>query len=236
MKTTAQDVAIEQIIRQIQNKEIFPGARLFETDLEKSLDMSRTPIRGALDQLVADGILEKKQCQRGYFFPKLSLADLFEAYTFRERLEVTSVNLACLKWSDQKEKRMYEALKWESESSNTQIADTYKDISNGYHVTLASASDNEYLVRALKQVYLRICMYELFYGISIYRVNRSQDQYKYLNDQMIIQHEDIVASIAQGDSACATKKMLHHLRNTAVVCEHVKLFPGWEEYEKLYPI
>lgn len=236
MKTTAQDVAIEQIIRQIQNKEIFPGARLFETDLEKSLDMSRTPIRGALDQLVADGILEKKQYQRGYFFPKLSLADLFEAYTFRERLEVTSVNLACLKWSDQKEKRMYEALQWESESSNTQIADTYKDISNGYHVTLASASDNEYLVRALKQVYLRICMYELFYGISIYRVNRSQDQYKYLNDQMIMQHEDIVASIAQGDSACATKKMLHHLRSTAVVCEHVKLFPGWEEYEKLYPI
>ena len=65
IKTTAQDAALEQIMELIQRKEIFPGARLFETDLEKSLGMSRTPIRGALDQLVVDGILEKKQNQRG---------------------------------------------------------------------------------------------------------------------------------------------------------------------------
>ena len=54
IKTTAQDAALEQIMELIQRKEIFPGARLFETDLEKSLGMSRTPIRGALDQLVVD--------------------------------------------------------------------------------------------------------------------------------------------------------------------------------------
>ncbi|WP_302794863.1 GntR family transcriptional regulator, partial [Cloacibacillus evryensis] len=88
IKTTAQDAALEQIMELIQRKEIFPGARLFETDLEKSLGMSRTPIRGALDQLVVDGILEKKQNQRGYFFLKLTLSDLYEAYIFRERLEV----------------------------------------------------------------------------------------------------------------------------------------------------
>ncbi|MCQ4764157.1 GntR family transcriptional regulator [Cloacibacillus evryensis] len=105
IKTTAQDAALEQIMELIQRKEIFPGARLFETDLEKSLGMSRTPIRGALDQLVVDGILEKKQNQRGYFFPKLTLSDLYEAYIFRERLEVTSVSLACLNWNHQAGKK-----------------------------------------------------------------------------------------------------------------------------------
>lgn len=68
IKTTAQDAALEQIMELIQRKEIFPGARLFETDLEKSLGMSRTPIRGALDQLVVDGILEKKNRIKGDIF------------------------------------------------------------------------------------------------------------------------------------------------------------------------
>ena len=63
IKTSAQDAAIEQLLIAIQHKEIFPGAKLFETDLEKSLGMSRTPIRAALDQLVLDGILEKRQNQ-----------------------------------------------------------------------------------------------------------------------------------------------------------------------------
>ncbi len=236
IKTTAQDAALEQIIELIQRKEIFPGARLFETDLEKSLDMSRTPIRGALDQLVVDGILEKKQSQRGYFFPKLTLSDLYEACIFRERIEVTSVNLACLNWNHQASKKIYEAIRTENEKNKTQICDTYKDFSDGFHVTLAALSGNEYLVRALKQVYLRICIYELFYGISIYRVDRDLDQHKDSDYQMIQQHEDIIASVAKRDLAAAAKKMVSHLRHAPVVSGHVMSFPKWKEYEKTFPL
>lgn len=235
IKTTAQDAALEQIMELIQRKEIFPGARLFETDLEKSLGMSRTPIRGVLDQLVVDGILEKKQNQRGYFFPKLTLSDLYEAYIFRERLEVTSVSLACLNWNHQAGKKIYDAIRTENEKNETQIFDTYKDLSDGFHVTLAASSGNEYLVRALKQVYLRICMYELFYGISLYRVDRDQDRHKDSNDQMILQHEDIVVSIAQRDMAAAVKKMVRHLRHAPAASEHVMSFFKWKEYEKIFP-
>ena len=84
IKTSAQDAAIEQLLIAIQHKEIFPGAKLFETDLEKSLGTSRTPIRAALDQLVLDGILEKRQNQRGYIFPKLSLSDLYYVTSYPE--------------------------------------------------------------------------------------------------------------------------------------------------------
>lgn len=234
-KTTAQDNAIEQIIEQIQHKEIFPGARLFETDLEKSLSMSRTPIRGALDQLVLDGILEKKHNQRGYFFPKLSIQDLYEAYIFRERLEVISVNLACLVWSRQHSKSVFAALEWESKISNTQIADTYKDISNGFHITVASITGNEYLVRTLKQVYLRICMYELFYGAREYSVSRNMEKSKTLNDTMIKEHEHIVSCIEAHNSASAERCLLQHLRNTLIVKEHISLYSQWKSYIKKYP-
>lgn len=236
IKTSAQDAAIEQILIAIQHKEIFPGAKLFETDLEKTLGMSRTPIRAAMDQLVLDGILEKRRNQRGYIFPKLSIADLFEVYIFRERLETMSVALACTKWNNQAKKKIESAISAEIQISETQISDTYKDLSNGFHITLASISGNEYLVSSLKRVYLRVCMYELFYEAGLYRVNRDLNQYKDLNNQMIEQHKDIISSIEQQDNNAAVKKVLTHLRGTAIATEYITPYSKWEEYKKLFPI
>lgn len=236
VKTSAQDAAIEQILIAIQHKEIFPGTKLFETDLEKSLCMSRTPIRAALDQLVFDGILEKRQNQRGYVFPKLSLSDLFHVYTLRERLETASVALACLKWDSQAQKKVDFAINYEIEISETQIADKYKDLSNGFHITLASISENTYLVTSLKRAYLRICMYELFYGAGQYRLNRDINQHKDLNDLMINQHRDIILSIAGKDPVAATKKVVAHLRNTILATDYVTSHPEWKEYETLFPL
>ena len=234
VKRLAQDTAIEQLLIAIQRKEIFPGAKLFETDLEKSLGMSRTPIRAALDQLVMDGILEKRRNQRGYIFPKLSTADLFEVYIFRERLETTSVSLACMKWNEQAKKKIDCAVNSEMEKSETQIADTYKDLSNGFHITLASISGNEYLISALKRVYLRICMYELFYDAGTYRMNRDLYQHKDLNNLMIEQHKEIVRSVETRDPAFAVETVLSHLRGTAIATEYVTRCPQWPEYEKLF--
>ena len=73
IKPNAQDSALEQILKLIQHKEIFPGTRLFETDLEKILEMSRTPIRGALDQMVVDGILQKNASSVDICFPSCLL-------------------------------------------------------------------------------------------------------------------------------------------------------------------
>ena len=232
IKTLAQDAAIEQLLTAIQHKEIFPGAKLFETDLEKSLGMSRTPIRAALDQLVLDGILEKRRNQRGYIFPKLSMSDLFEVYIFRERLEVTSVSLACMRWDPQAKKKIDYAINSEIEKSETQISDTYKDLSNGFHITLASISGNEYLISLLKRVYLRICMYELFYDAGKYRMHRDLYQHKDLNDLMIDQHKDIIRSIEQHDHIHAIEKILAHLRGTAIATEYVTQCPQWQEYER----
>ncbi len=236
IKTSAQDAAIEQILIAIQHKEIFPCAKLFETDLEKSLCMSRTPIRAALDQLVLDGILEKRQNQRGYIFPKLSLSDLFHVYTLRERLETASVALACLQWDSQAQKKIDCAINSEIEISETQISDKYKDLSNGFHITLASISGNAYLVNSLKRAYLRICMYELFYGAGKYRLNRDINQHKDFNDLMIDQHRDIIFSVAKKDPAAATKKVVAHLRNTIIATDYVTSYPEWKEYETLFPL
>lgn len=51
----------DYIIRQIQLGELSKGSKLSESDLIEQLSISRTPIREALIQLSADGILENVQ-------------------------------------------------------------------------------------------------------------------------------------------------------------------------------
>ncbi|HSG95230.1 MAG TPA: GntR family transcriptional regulator, partial [Afifellaceae bacterium] len=56
-----------------------PGERLNESDLSKGLGVSRTPLREALNRLVAEGYLAFRPGQ-GFFCRGLSPSDLFDLY------------------------------------------------------------------------------------------------------------------------------------------------------------
>ena len=49
--------AYRQILSEIQQGRLLPGARLRETELAERLGISRTPVREAIRQLEADGLV-----------------------------------------------------------------------------------------------------------------------------------------------------------------------------------
>ncbi|MFQ7397943.1 MAG: GntR family transcriptional regulator [Neglectibacter sp.] len=55
----------EHILRQIIEVQIEPGERINVTKIAEQLQISRTPIRSAMDQLVKDGLI-KRVSDRGY--------------------------------------------------------------------------------------------------------------------------------------------------------------------------
>ncbi len=54
----------KKIIELILNNQFKPGEFILETELAESLGLSRTPVRHALGQLVAEGFLDKKKKKR----------------------------------------------------------------------------------------------------------------------------------------------------------------------------
>lgn len=71
---------------------------LVEAQLSTSFDVSRGPVRDALRQLEAEGLVESRR--RGVFAVGLRGSDINELYTLRELLELKAIELAGAKTDD----------------------------------------------------------------------------------------------------------------------------------------
>jgi len=80
----------------ILNGDLHPGKHLSEEDISTQMKVSRAPIREALLQLEADGLVEI-QTHRGAFIRALSYTDVLEIYTARDLLEGYAASLAARK-------------------------------------------------------------------------------------------------------------------------------------------
>ncbi|MGP3941119.1 GntR family transcriptional regulator [Streptomyces sp. 6N106] len=69
-----------------------PGTHLVEGVLAEQYDVSRGPVRDALRQLEAEGLVEARR--RGVFVTGLTEDDVDELYTLRESLETLALTLA----------------------------------------------------------------------------------------------------------------------------------------------
>ena len=93
------DEAYRRLIEEIRRGELLPGARLRETDLAVRLGISRTPVREAIRQLEADGLVVHLPRQ-GASIRSLDYAEIAELYEMRAVLEGTAARLAARSASD----------------------------------------------------------------------------------------------------------------------------------------
>src|SRR5690348_17311473 len=85
--------AYNHIQRAIASGELLPDTVISEVVLSKQLKMSRTPVREAINQLVAEGLLEQTP-NRGTLVVRLKRQDVIDLYELREALEVYAARKA----------------------------------------------------------------------------------------------------------------------------------------------
>lgn len=76
-----------------------PSDRLNEGALARDLGVSRTPLREALNRLVAEGLIDARPGE-GFFCRGLTPETVFHLYDLREALELAAVTRACARASD----------------------------------------------------------------------------------------------------------------------------------------
>ena len=91
--------AYETIREAILILQLEPGQMVYETELSKSLDMSRTPIREAILSLVMEDLIEVLP-QRGMKIALISGKKVEEMRFIREILEVNALRLVVENWND----------------------------------------------------------------------------------------------------------------------------------------
>ncbi len=86
MKNSRAETAYRKIRQRILDRRILPGQAVFETDLARDFNMSRTPVREALRRLEAEGHFEIVK-RKGAFLRALTIEQLIKCYEVSEGLE-----------------------------------------------------------------------------------------------------------------------------------------------------
>ena len=77
-----------------------PGTPIVETEIAKSLNISRTPVREALKELEVEGLVDSYNL-RGTFVSQITPYDVEEIFSLRIALEILALNLSINRISDE---------------------------------------------------------------------------------------------------------------------------------------
>ena len=92
------DVMYAQLRRAIVQGQLRPKQRLIEAELAETLDVSRTPIREALQRLTLDGLVSRHR--RGWVVREHDAEEIKDIYACRAALEGYAARLAATSASD----------------------------------------------------------------------------------------------------------------------------------------
>ena len=96
--TSRSDHLYAQLRRAIVQGELRPNQRLVETELAEMLDVSRTPVREALQRLAIDGLVSRR---RGWEVREHDAGEIEQIYACRAALEGYAARLAALHATDE---------------------------------------------------------------------------------------------------------------------------------------
>jgi DNA-binding GntR family transcriptional regulator len=178
---------------------IKPGEKLDETRLAEINGVSRTPVREALRQLAASGLVDMRP-HRGAVAKRLSLAEIVELFEMMAMFEGLCARLAA------KRAMLHQlsALRAAHETCRTHVQnealDLYYKANETFHEQIYHACGNAALIKQTLQLRDRL---KPFRRYQLNRINRVQESFA--------EHEKIVAAIESGQAAAAEELVQEHL-------------------------
>nr|WP_319484913.1 GntR family transcriptional regulator [uncultured Cohaesibacter sp.] len=148
--------AYTQIIEMIFSGELKVGDALQEAKLGEQLDMSRTPVREAIDRIKVEGLAVKS----GRFLRVrlLTAGEVEEIFLLRRELEVYSARMA-LKLP----KEQIETMRVRIErllQAGPAIAEEHWQVDEAFHGMLTASTHNQTLISTVNDLRLRTCIFD----------------------------------------------------------------------------
>lgn len=139
------NTAYAQLLTELREGRLNPGDRLRETELADRLGVSRTPVREAIRQLEADGIVTHVPRQ-GATIRTLDYAEVMELYEMRAVLEGTAARLAARAASDIE---IEELIEMNRQMAALGDAPQAFILNRQFHAALLDAAKNRFLARSI---------------------------------------------------------------------------------------
>lgn len=175
------------------------GARLDEAKLAEQFDVSRTPVREALQVLVASGMAEQIP-RRGVFVRQPGPVELMEMFETMAEIEAVCGRLAATRMSDED----LDALAAANERCRQAIEgadhDCYYSENETFHQIIYRGAANSFLEKQALQLQSRLRAYR-----------RIQLRFRGRLKQSMSEHSEILQSLVAGDPEKVAKALRGHV-------------------------
>jgi DNA-binding GntR family transcriptional regulator len=184
---------------EIVNGRLQPGDRLDEASLAARFKVSRTPIREALQQLAAAGLVQSES-KRGTFVARIGIPQLVEMFEVMAELEGMCGRLAARRISETECRELKAAMQACRDAANEGDTDAYYYENERFHYTIYHASHNQFLIQSAHQLHQRLKPYRRLQLRVRNRVPTSVEE-----------HARIVDAILAGDPMQAEASLKNHI-------------------------
>jgi DNA-binding GntR family transcriptional regulator len=149
--STLNETTYNRIWDLILSGELELGARLDERDLAERLNVSRTPIREAINRLVQDRVVVR-EAYRGNYVAALNSEEVSDVYIVRKELEGLAMRLALPRMSDLDLQYCSDLVKRGDEALKAGDLDAYGRRDKELHEFIIEKSDNQSLKHVLQSL------------------------------------------------------------------------------------
>ncbi len=177
-----------------------PGTRLDEVDLASTFNVSRTPIREALIQLSAAGLIEIRP-RRGAVVSEFSPARLTQMFDVMAEMEAICARRAALNATDEDRQKLLEAHKASEDAVKDKDPDRYYRLNEQFHMAIYAASHNEFLAEQTALLHRRLHPYRRLQLRSPNRIEKS-----------FAEHQRVLEAILTGEANGAAERIQDHVR------------------------
>lgn len=188
--------------KKIVEGEIPLGTRLVEKDLASRLDVSRSPLREAIQRLQFDGLMRIVP-RKGSYVVDFSEKELLDIFQVREQLEGLAVQLAAETITVAQLDAMEQKLVLVQEILSDDKASYPMEVDRDFHDAILEDSGNKQLAEIIQTLQGRLQLLRQRSGAVPGRALCA------LNE-----HFGILEALRAGDGELARKRMCEHIRNS----------------------
>jgi DNA-binding GntR family transcriptional regulator len=196
---TLAETVRQQLADDILRGVLAPGARLDEIGLANRFNLSRTPVREALRQLTATGLVEMRP-RRGVIVSLPTDAALAEMFEVMGELEASCARLSALRMSASERMRLELVHKRSREAVRNNDRDSYRKINFEFHDAIYRGAHNAHLAATTLNMRQRIAAFRRAQFTIPNRLAKSFQE-----------HDAIVTAVLRADAETASDLMRTHV-------------------------
>lgn len=204
-KETIEMFIYQELRNSILKRQLAPGNQLVESVISDRLNVSRTPIRGAIRKLSDEGLVNIIP-NRGAFVIQPSKDEIVQAYELRMELEQLAARMASSRMDETDYEQMRRLCEEEGEAIQNADFEAYLRINKQFHMTFISKCGNAFLIDFAEKLIDQTNIYLVLYEMVFYRASAH-------TAPGAAEHRELIQVFLEGNGELAGLKIRSHIAN-----------------------